>query len=48
MSQIMSLVGLTSCLPSLFLYMFLLLLFSFNQSSFAFLYTNNTQMKHLC
>ena len=43
-----SLVGLISCLPSPFQYVFLLLLFSFNQSSFAFLYISNTQMKHLC
>ena len=39
----------TRLMPSFtILVCFLLLLFTFNQSSSAFLYTSNTQMKHLC
>ena len=43
-----SLVGLASCPPSLLWYVFLLLLFLFNQSSSTFLYISNIEMKHLC
>jgi len=43
-----SLVGLTLCHPSLLRYVFLLLSFFFNHSSFAFLCIGNIQMKHLC
>ena len=42
-----SLVGLALCLPSLLRYVFLLLSFLFNHSSFAFLCIGNIQTKHL-
>ena len=43
-----SLVGLTSCPPSLLWYVFLLLLFLFNQSSSTFLYISDIETKHMC
>ena len=41
-------VGLALCLPSLLQYVFLIISFFFNHSSFAFLCIGNIQMKHLC